>query len=103
MSDKAKRVISLLKDGKTPKEVAKLLSITTQNVYNIKYQDKKRLAQARKNKVVSRKQKPKEVYRWVQVDKVDPQATIESLKHEIVGYKAVISYLEHRLGLSSTQ
>ena len=42
-------------------------------------------------------------YRWISAEKVDPQVTIDSLKHEIIGYKAVISYLEYRLGLTSTQ
>lgn len=100
MSIKVNQIVTLSKQGKSPKEIAKITGTTLQYVYDIR--SKQNLVSKNK-KNVSRKQKPKEVYRWVQVDKVDPQATIESLKHEIVGYKAVISYLEHRLGLSSTQ
>ena len=100
MSTKVNQIVNLSKQGKSPKEIAKITGTTLQYVYDIR--SKQNLVSKNK-KNVSHKQKSKEVYRWVQVDKVDPQATIESLKHEIVGYKAVISYLEHRLGLSSTQ
>lgn len=99
MSIKVNQIVNLSKQGKSPKEIAKIAGTTLQYVYDIR--SKQKLVSKNK-KNVSRKQKPKEVYRWVQMDN-DPQATIESLKHEIVGYKAVISYLEHRLGLSSTQ
>lgn len=99
MSIKVNQIVTLSKQGKSPKEIAKIAGTTLQYVYDIR--SKQKLVSKNKKNVL-RKQKPKEVYRWVQVDN-DPQATIESLKHEIVGYKAVISYLEHRLGLSSTQ
>lgn len=33
----------------------------------------------------------------------DKDVQILNLKHEIVGYKAVISYLEHQLGLGKSQ
>ena len=114
MLDKKERILALLKEGKTPKEVAKTLNIRPQDVYNTAYLDRKRKAKLKiqravvrataklRKKKITLKKKP-EVFRWVNREAVDPQATIDSLRHEIVGYKAVISYLEHRLGLSSTQ
>lgn len=110
MLSKKEKILSMIKEGKPTKEIAKAVGVKVQDVYNTKYLANRNAAKkAVKAKVLSRKKKitlkkkQAEQYRWIHRSAVDPQATIESLQHEIVGYKAVISYLEYRLGLSSTQ
>lgn len=116
MLERNKKILELLKEGKTPKEVAELLGIKTQTVYQATYDAKKRARKKRlaktlaavhpgvsKKKITLTKKAPSEIYRWINVSKADPQSVIDNLRHEIVGYKAVISYLEHQLGLMNSQ
>ena len=54
MLDKKERILALLKEGKTPKEVAKTLNIRPQDVYNTAYLDRKRKAKLKIQRAVVR-------------------------------------------------
>lgn len=107
MSNKKEQILKLSGEGKPAKEIAKIVGTSIQNVYSVRYLSKKPIVKAkglaRKKKILLTKKKDKDVYRWVHAETLDPKLKIDMLLHEIIGYKAVISYLEHQLGLAKTQ
>ena len=116
---KAEQIRKILTD--TPsipsKQVAEMTGFPLNMVYQVKYQMKKNkktkkpVGRPRKTKVtVTRKEVASNAYQKLQLDCAllgDQNNSllreIVNLENEIVGFRAVISYLEHRLGLESSQ
>ena len=86
MLSKREQIITMIKDGKKPKDIIKTLKVSPQYVYTTAYlAKKKRIAKARKNvykvgspehkKRIAQRSKEKSVdnYRWISAEKVDPQ------------------------------
>ena len=104
----------------TSKQVAEMTGLPLNLVYQVKYQmnkkksvgQKKPVGRPRKAKkiVVTRAEVANNVYRKFQLDSAILQdkneflsREIERLEQEVAGFRAVISYLEHRLGWESSQ
>lgn len=113
---KAEQIRKILTD--TPsipsKQVAEMTGFPLSMVYQVKYnmnKKKKPVGRPRKTKVtVTRKEVASNAYRKLQLDcalLADQNnylvRQVTNLESEIVGFRAVISYLEHRLGLESSQ
>lgn len=112
---KFSKIISLLQSGKSPKDVAKELKIPVQSVYTAKYIDrqrskslwngKKKVGRPRKLQTVtvSATNNPL-ISKVILEDRVESlQIEIANLKHQIVGFRAVISYLEDLAGIRDSQ
>lgn len=115
---KAEQIRKILTD--TPsipsKQVAEMTGFPLSMVYQVKYQMKKNnkktkkpVGRPRKTKVI-REEVASNAYRKLQLDCALYQdrmnflnREVNRLESEIVGFRAVISYLEHRLGLESSQ
>lgn len=115
---KAEQIRKILTD--TPsipsKQVAEMTGFPLNMVYQVKYQMKKNnkktkkpVGRPRKTKI-TRADVTSNAYRKLQLDCAllgDQNNSllreIANLENEIVGFRAVISYLEHRLGLESSQ
>ena len=113
---KAEQIRKILTD--TPsipsKQVAEMTGFPLSMVYQTKYnmnKKKKPVGRPRKTKVkVTREEVASNAYRKLQLDcaLLGDQNNylvrqVTNLESEIVGFRAVISYLEHRLGLESSQ
>ncbi len=114
---KAEQIRKILTD--TPsiasKQVAEMTGFPLSMVYQVKYamnkKNKKPVGRPRKAKVtVTREEVASNAYRKLQLDCAMYQdrmnylnREVDRLESEIVGFRAVISYLEHRLGLESSQ
>ena len=114
---KAEQIRKILTD--TPsipsKQVAEMTGFPLNMVYQVKYnmnkKNKRPVGRPRKTKVkVTREEVASNAYRKLQLDCAllgDQNNSllreIVNLENEIVGFRAVISYLEHRLGLESSQ
>lgn len=117
---KAEQIRKILTD--TPsipsKQVAEMTGFPLNMVYQVKYQMKKNnkktkkpVGRPRKTKVkVTREEVVSNAYRKLQLDCAMYQdrmnylnREVDRLENEVVGFRAVISYLEHRLGLESSQ
>lgn len=115
---KAEQIRKILTD--TPsipsKQVAEMTGFPLSMVYQVKYQMKKNnkktkkpVGRPRKTKV-TREEVASNAYRKLQLECAMFKDTndwlrreTKKLETEIVGFRAVISYLEHRLGLESSQ
>lgn len=115
---KAEQIRKILTD--TPsipsKQVAEMTGFPLSMVYQVKYQMKKNnkktkkpVGRPRKTKV-TREEVSTNVFRKFQLDCAMLQdkneflsREVDRLENEVVGFRAVISYLEHRLGLESSQ
>jgi hypothetical protein len=113
---KAEQIRKILTD--TPsipsKQVAKMTGFPLSMVYQTKYnmnKKKKPVGRPRKTKVtVTREEVTSNVFRKLQLDcallagsKRTLLREVDRLEREVVGFRAVISYLEHRLGMESSQ
>ena len=100
------------------KQVAEMTGFPLNMVYQVKYQmnknnkkNKKPVGRPRKKKVtITREEVASNAYRKLQLECAMFRDTndwllreTKKLETEIVGFRAVISYLEHRLGLESSQ
>ena len=100
------------------KQVAEMTGFPLSMVYQVKYQmnknnkkSKKPVGRPRKKKVtITREEVASNAYRKLQLECAMFKDTndwllreTKKLETEIVGFRAVISYLEHRLGLESSQ
>ena len=97
----------------SPKQVAEMKGFPLNMVYQVKYnmnkKNKRPVGRPRKTKV-TREEVASNAYRKLQLDCAMYQdrmnylnREVDRLESEIVGFRAVISYLEHRLGLESSQ
>ena len=113
---KAEQIRKILTDTPSisPKQVAEMTGFPLSMVYQTKYnmnKKKKPVGRPRKTKVkVTREEVASNAYRKLQLDCAMYQdrmnylnREVDRLESEIVGFRAVISYLEHRLGLESSQ
>lgn len=119
---KAEQIRKIFNDtpSVTSKQVAEMTGFPLSMVYQVKYQmnkkksvgQKKPVGRPRKTKkvVVTRAEVANNVYRKFQLDSAILQdkneflsREIERLEQEVAGFRAVISYLEHRLGWESSQ
>jgi len=97
------KIYSLLDKTVKPKEIARRLNIPVQSVYSAKY-----LRQKTKPSATIQKATPKSIQQVkVRVeleDKIEAQnIEIVNLKHQIIGFRAVISYLEDLAGVRNSQ
>jgi len=95
----------------TPSELAKKLKVPKATVYTERWKLNK------SNGVVAKRGRPSKgktrpaiqkegqlLAKTILEDKVEAMsAEIADLKHQIVGFRAVISYLEHHIGLETSQ
>jgi hypothetical protein len=100
---KKAQIIKLLKSGKTAKEVAEMMNTNIHNVYSVRYLHKKK-----QNKVPAVKVAPPTVERMNVIanleDKIEAlNIQIANQKHQIIGYCAVISYLENLAEIRNSQ
>lgn len=112
MTKKA-QILKLLADGKTPKEVAQKMKVTVQRVYATRYEAKKKSAQpdAGFKRVAKKRGRPAKTNHHQQLlskvileDRVESlNIEIANLKHQIIGFRAVISYLEDLAGVRDSQ
>lgn len=114
---KAEQIRKILTD--TPsipsKQVAEMTGFPLSMVYQVKYamnkKNKKPVGRPRKAKVtITRADVTTNAHSKLQLDCAMYQdrmnylnREVDRLESEIVGFRAVISYLEHRLGLESSQ
>lgn len=114
---KKAQILSLLATGKTPQEVAKKAGVSVQRVYTVRHQDKKEATPVRRGR--PRKvplawsdpapanvlQKESQLLSKVILeDKVEAlNIEVTNLKHQIIGFRAVISYLEDLAGVRNSQ
>lgn len=113
---KAEQIRKILTDTPSisPKQVAEMTGFPLNMVYQTKYnmnKKKKPVGRPRKAKVtITREEVATNVFRKFQLDCAMLQdknellsREVDRLEREVVGFRAVISYLEHRLGLESSQ
>jgi hypothetical protein len=112
---KAEQIRKIFNDtpSVTSKQVAEMTGFPINLVYQTKYAMNKKKPAARKASkkvVVTRAEVANNVYRKFQLDSAILQdkneflsREIERLEQEAAGFRAVISYLEHRLGWESSQ
>jgi hypothetical protein len=95
----------------TPSELAKKLKVPKATIYTERWKLNK------SNGVVAKRGRPSKektrpalheerqlLAKTILEDKVEAlEAEINQLKHQIVGFRAVISYLEHHVGLETSQ
>ena len=117
---KKAQILSLLATGKTPQEVAKKAGVSVQRVYTVRHQDRKTAKEA----TPVRRGRPRKVpLAWsdpapanvlqkesqllskvILEDKVEAlNIEVTNLKHQIIGFRAVISYLEDLAGVRNSQ
>ena len=117
---KKAQILSLLATGKTPQEVAKKVGVSVQRVYTVRHQDRKTVKEA----TPVRRGRPRKVpLAWsdpapanvlqkesqllskvILEDKVEAlNIEVTNLKHQIIGFRAVISYLEDLAGVRNSQ
>jgi len=97
------KIYALLDRTVKPKEIAKRLKIPVQSVYSAKY-----LRRKIKPSATTQKATPKSIqqvkFRVELEDKIEAQnIEIVNLKHQIIGFRAVISYLEDLAGVRNSQ
>lgn len=104
------QIILMSVAGKKPKEIADALKIPRQTVYDFKYAAKKRAKNKRIPRTITIKPstplRPERqlVSKVLLEDKVEAlQIEITNLKHQIIGFRAVISYLEDLAGVRNSQ
>ena len=112
---KAEQIRKILTD--TPsiasKQVAEMTGFPLNMVYQVKYnmnkKNKRPVGRPRKT-TITREEVSTNVFRKFQLDSAMLQdknellcREVDRLEREVVGFRAVISYLEHRLGLESSQ
>lgn len=114
MTKKA-QILKLLADGKTPKEVAQKMKVTVQRVYATRYEAKNKspVVDAGFKRVTKKRGRPAKsettthqqlLSRVILEDKVESlNIEIANLKHQIIGFRAVISYLEDLAGVRDSQ
>ena len=78
--------------GATTAEICAAANVKPQDVYNFDYKLKKILLPAIEDRGVP----------IIRHEVIMLHREVDSLKHQIVGYQAVISYLENQLGMKST-
>ena len=113
---KAAQIRKILTDTPSisPKQVAEMTGFPLSMVYQTKYnmnKKKKPVGRPRKVKTtITREEVSTNVFRKFQLDCAMLQdknellcREVDRLEREVVGFRAVISYLEHRLGLESSQ
>lgn len=124
---KKQKILELLKIGKKPSFIAKQLDVPVQTVYSVKWLAKKDKTytvtatgslnvakkRSRPSKVPLTKEqtanKLSQIPRLIQdnVQLMDDNRFLlsdnENLRHQIVGFRAVISYLENQVGLRNSQ
>ena len=114
---KKAQMLKLLADGLTPKEVAAKMKIPVGRVYTTRYNENKSVKGAAPKRV-GRPPKAWENPRPANIlqkesqllaktlleDKVESlNIEIANLKHQIIGFRAVISYLENMAGVRISQ
>ena len=110
---KAAKIREIMKNtpGIKAKQVAEMTGCTPQQVYGLIYSDKRRAAakkQAKKAlraraKLPNSLKPPIRTYGKELVGFDARSDIIADLRHQIVGFRAVISYLENQLGLKNSQ
>lgn len=119
---KKQQIIEMLKIGKKPAFIAKQLGVKVQTVYSTKWLNKKKIKPAGSLNVASKRGRPKiykpstEVVKYEELTRklttdnlklMDDNkfflGEIERLQHQIVGFRAVVSYLENQVGLRNSQ
>lgn len=114
---KKAKILKLLADGLTPKEVAAKMKVPVSHVYTTRYNEKKSVKGAAPNRMgrppkartnpspANLLQKESQLLaKTLLEDKVEA-LTIEiaNLKHQIIGFRAVVSYLENLAGVKDSQ
>lgn len=114
LSKKAK-IIELIKIGKKPSFIAKEVDVPIQTVYQTKHLWNKLNGKSSLNVAKKRGRPPKKQQETEQVRKfisdniqlMDDNRFLlkenENLRHQIIGFRAVISYLENQVGLRNSQ
>jgi len=103
------KIYALLDRTVKPKEIAKRLNIPVQSVYSAKYlRWKTKPSKTITVSATTQKATPESIQRVkVRVeleDKIEAQnIEIVNLKHQIIGFRAVISYLEDLAGVRNSQ
>lgn len=112
LSKKAK-ILELIKIGKKPSFIAKEVDVPIQTVYQTKYlwnklNGKPKFKQAKKVRP-AKENRDEEVRRLITVnmqlmgDNKFLVGEVENLRHQVTGFRAVISYLENQVGLRNSQ
>jgi len=116
---KAQKIRDYMKDNPnaTSNEIASACSVRTQHVHQVKYNLKRmggkhprsyRMSTLVKNvepQIVNAKRSPEETkisnhdFRVMVDAMADMSKKVVELEHDVIGYKAVISFLEHQIGL----
>ena len=111
---KQSQILDLLAKGMKPKDIAKQMKVGVQAVYSARYVAKKsaphKMFKRRAPKMVLTHEKlPSDAISRMTArvqleDKVEAlQIGIANLKHQIIGFRAVISYLEDLAGVRNSQ
>ena len=122
--NKSEKIKELLKIGKKPSFIAKQVGVPVQTVYQTKYLMNKALKATKPTLTVNAKRKrgrprkdafkqsgdQQEQVRKLVSDNLklmDDNRTlmgrIDQLTHQVIGFRAVISYLENQVGLRNSQ
>ena len=119
---KKQQIIEMLKIGKKPAFIAKQLGVKVQTVYSTKWLNKKKIKPVGSLNVASKRVRPK-IYKpsteVVKYEELTRKLTtdnlklmddnkflvkeVEKLRHQVTGFRAVVSYLENQVGLRNSQ
>jgi len=114
---KKAKILKLLADGLTPKEIAAKMKIPVSHVYTTRYNENKSVKGAAPKRVgrppkswtnpnpANVLQKESQLLaKTLLEDRVESlNIEIANLKHQIIGFRAVISYLENLAGVKDSQ
>ena len=107
------KIYALLDRTVKPKDIAKQLNIPVQSVYSAKYLRWKE-PKSKSKKTYQKTVSPKNNLKFDEISRITARVQLEdkveamnieiaNLKHQIIGFRAVISYLENLSGLKDSQ
>lgn len=105
------KIYALLDRTVKPKDIAKQLNIPVQSVYSAKYL---RWKEPKSKKTYQKIVSPKNNLKFDEISRITARVQLEdkveamnieiaNLRHQIIGFRAVISYLENLAGLKDSQ